>query len=71
MEELESEERIGQFLVKIGAVTQAQVEEILRIQDSRSDALFGIIAIEKGYINDEALKRYLDAKSRRGGGSEP
>jgi hypothetical protein len=65
MEELESQERIGQFLVRIGAMTKEQVADVLAWQESNPHSLFGLIAIEKGYIDDHALLSYLTA--RRGG----
>lgn len=62
MEELESEERIGEFLVRIGALKPKQVAEILALQEKEPGKLFGMIAIEKGYINEEALKAFLERK---------
>ena len=65
MEELESQERIGQFLVRIGAMTEEQVRDVLAYQQANPHSLFGMIAIEKGYIDDNALRIWLTAK--RGG----
>ncbi len=62
MEELESQERIGRFLVRIGAMTTRQVEEVLVEQETNPHNLFGMIAIEKGYIDDKALRAWLTAK---------
>jgi hypothetical protein len=53
-------ERIGEFLVRIGAMTEEQVLEVLRLQKETPDTLFGEIAISRGYVDDEAIKRYLD-----------
>ena len=61
MEEKSQSERIGEFLVRIGALTPEKVEEILRIQEDEGK-LFGIIAIEHGFIDDNAVKAYLDSK---------
>lgn len=56
-------ERIGEFLMRIGALTQAQMDEVLAIQDAEEEPrLIGQIAIELGYINDEAIARYLAEK---------
>ena len=38
-------EKIGQGLVRIGAMQQQQVDEILRLQQDGDDRLFGEIAI--------------------------
>jgi len=62
VEELESQERIGQFLVRIGAMTETQVNDVLAYQETNPHALFGMIAIEKGFIDDNALRAWLTAK---------
>lgn len=60
-------QKIGDFLIGIGAMSEAQVEEVLRIQrDEEEPRVFGEIAIELGYIDDEALRRYVE---NRDGGS--
>lgn len=58
----DSTQRIGEFLVRIGAMTKDQVDEVLAIQRERPDKLFGQIAIELGYVNDEAVDRYVSEK---------
>jgi hypothetical protein len=55
-------ERIGEALVRIGAMKSFQVEDVLRLQRNGDKRLFGEIAIELGYIDDKAIKRYLEAK---------
>ncbi|HTO23518.1 MAG TPA: hypothetical protein VMQ10_13675 [Spirochaetia bacterium] len=54
-------EKIGEFLVKIGAITQAQVDHVLELQAKGDSRIFGEIALELSYINDEAIRRYVDA----------
>ena len=56
------EERIGEGLVRIGAMTEVQVEDVLAKQKDGTNRLFGEIAIELGYIDDDAIKKYLDSK---------
>jgi hypothetical protein len=56
------EERIGEALVRIGAMSTEQVDQVLEIQQDGDSRLFGEIAIEKGFINDKAIKAYLDAR---------
>ena len=58
-------QRIGEFLVQIGAMTQDQVDEIINLQHAGDEALFGWLAIERGYINDEVLRRFVDEQSVR------
>lgn len=56
-------ERVGDFLIRIGVITTAQMVEILKIQDAEEEPrLFGQIAIELGYIDDAAIQRYLAEK---------
>ena len=54
--------KIGERLILSSAMTKAQVEEVLRRQSTGDDRLFGEIAIELGYINDEALRKYVEGK---------
>ncbi len=55
-------ERIGDFLVRIGAMKKAQVEDVLRIQKAGDSRSFGVIAIELGYVNEAAVKKYVDSQ---------
>ena len=55
-------ERIGEFLYRVGVMQPYQVEDVLRAQKAGDNRLFGEIAIEFGYINDEMLKKYVEAK---------
>lgn len=45
-------------------MTAAQVEEVLRVQEAalceEDRLLFGWIAIERGYISDETLGRFIE-----------
>ena len=61
------ENRIGEFLVQIGAIKQYQVDDVLRLQKEGDTRLFGEIAIELGYIDDEAIKKYLEYRHSSGG----
>ncbi|MCK5615172.1 hypothetical protein KAR91_75615 [Candidatus Pacearchaeota archaeon] len=63
MEDLYSPgERIGEYMVRIGALTPQQVEEITKKQDKEPNKMFGEIAIELGYINDKAIDEYIKSK---------
>ena len=57
-------ERIGDALIRIGAMKPAQVTDVLARQGSGDARLFGEIAIELGYIDDAALKRWIEDKAR-------
>jgi len=52
--------RIGGFLANIGAMKRWQVDDVLVAQSEGDSRLFGEIAIARGYIDDAALKRYVD-----------
>ena len=59
--------KIGDFLVSIDAMNEAQVEEVLRVQrEEEEPRMFGDIAIELGYIDDAMLKRFIDQKAEGG-----
>jgi hypothetical protein len=60
------EERIGDGLVRIGAMTMEQVRKVLALQKAGDTRLFGEIAIEHGFVNDEAIRRYLESKPKEG-----
>ena len=52
--------RIGDFLLKIGAMNQEQIEHVLKLQEEGATRIFGEIALELRYLNDDAIKRYVD-----------
>jgi hypothetical protein len=54
--------RIGENLVAIGAMTMDQVNDVLGKQQAGDGRLFGEIAIELDYIDDEVLASYLEGK---------
>ncbi len=53
-------DRIGEFLVKIGAMTGQQVDHVLQLQAKGDKRIFGEIALDLHYLNDDAIKRYVD-----------
>jgi hypothetical protein len=52
--------KIGGFLAGIGAMKTWQVDDVLEAQRAGDPRLFGEIAIQRGYVDDAALKRYVD-----------
>ncbi len=64
-------EKIGEFLVRTGVMQRYQVEDVIRAQKAGDTRLFGEIAIEFGYINNDAIKRYLDYMETHKGGNKP
>ncbi len=55
-------EKIGEGLKRIGAMTEEQVNEVLELQKKGDKRLFGEIAISLGYIDDEAIRKYIESK---------
>ena len=60
--------RIGEFLVRCRALTSRQVDEILdlqmRLRLQGGDAtLFGELALDRGYIHEVDLGRWIEAKA--------
>jgi len=53
-------EKIGEFLVKIGAMTREQVDHVLKLQAGGDQRIFGEIALDMKFLNDDAIKRYVD-----------
>ena len=54
--------RIGGFLVSINAMKPWQVDDVLLAQRKGDARMFGEIAIALGYIDDEALRRYVESR---------
>ncbi len=53
-------EKIGEFLIKIGAMTRQQVDHVLQLQGQGDTRIFGEIALDLRYLDDDAIKRYVD-----------
>jgi len=59
---MNTEEKIGEGLVKMGAMTKEQVEDVLQRQRDGNDGLFGIMAMELGYVGEDVLLDYVEEK---------
>ena len=56
-------ERIGDFLVRIGAMTEGQVGQIIAAQKGGDGRMFGEIAIAMGFVDENALKAFVERKA--------
>ncbi|MCK5006214.1 MAG: hypothetical protein V3V57_17460 [Spirochaetia bacterium] len=56
-------EKIGEFLLRIGVMAEYQLQEVLNAQKTGDSRMFGEIAIDFGYINDEVMKKYIEASA--------
>jgi hypothetical protein len=61
-----NKDRIGEFLMKIGAMTEAQVQQVLQAQEAGDERRFGDIALALGYLTDDSLRRYVDYLEKQG-----
>ena len=57
-----SGEKIGDGLIRIGAIKKEAVDDVLSRQTAGDKRLFGEIAIDLGYIDDQAIMDYLGSK---------
>jgi len=55
-------ERIGDGLVRIGAMEAEQRDKVLQMQDDGDERMFGEIAIDLEYIDDQAILDFLASK---------
>ena len=62
METAGAEEKIGEWLVKAGAMTEADVTEVLAEQNKGNGSLFGVIAMERGLVDPAILLTYAELK---------
>ena len=62
MEKINSDEKIGEWLIRAEAMSLADVEIVLKDQREGNDSLFGIIAMELGLIEPEVLLAFAEMK---------
>ncbi|MCF6334512.1 MAG: hypothetical protein L3J12_02065 [Spirochaetales bacterium] len=55
-------ERIGDGLVRIGAMTEDQRDKVLQMQTDGDERMFGEIAIDLQFIDDKAILSFLDSR---------
>lgn len=61
--------RIGEFLVSTGRMTQEQVDLVLQMQREGNGRRFGEIALALGFIDNDAVKRFVDYLEKPEGSS--
>ena len=58
-------ERIGEYLVEIGALDASQVKVVINHQKAGDQRLFGEIAMELGYLADtEPIDKFLELQEK-------
>ncbi|MGA2977599.1 MAG: hypothetical protein ABSF77_20030 [Spirochaetia bacterium] len=59
-------EKIGEFLVSMGAMSASQVTTVINHQQSGDERLFGEIAMELGYLADnEPIDKFLEYQEKQ------
>ena len=59
---INSDEKIGEWLVRAGIMSKRDVGSVLEEQENGNDSLFGIIAMELGLIEPEVLITFAEVK---------
>jgi len=62
MKTINSDEKIGEWLIRAEAMSLADVEIVLKEQREGNESLFGIIAMEMGLIDPEMLLAFAEIK---------
>ena len=58
--------KIGEFLVRIGAMSASQVTVVINHQKEGDERLFGEIAMELGYLaNNEPIDKFLEFQEKQ------
>ena len=57
-----SGERIGDFLVKIGAMSEEQRSQVVAYQKAHPEIPFGRIAVQLGFIKDDVIDTFLTSR---------
>ena len=55
-------ERIGDGLVRIGAMAAEERDKVLQMQNDGDERMFGEIAIDLKFIDDDAILKFLESK---------
>ena len=53
-------EKIGEGLVRLGEMTEADVQNVLALQSKGDTRLFGEIAVDLGIVDMMAVIRYME-----------
>ncbi len=57
-------ERIGDYLLRTGAMKQAQIDEVIKAQKAGDKRTFGQLAVGLGYITQAAVDAFLAAQGK-------
>ena len=57
-------ERMGDGLVRMGAMQLAQLDKVLQMQKGGDSRKFGEIAVALGFVNEAAIKAWEESKGK-------
>ena len=57
-------ERIGDYLLRTGAMKQAQIDEVIKAQKNGDKRTFGQLAVGLGYVTQAAVDAFLAAQGK-------
>ncbi|MEE9307492.1 MAG: hypothetical protein V3V57_08245 [Spirochaetia bacterium] len=62
-----AKERLGEALVRTGAMTDGQVKQVLLCQREQSelDKLFGEIAVELQFVDQQTIEKILNQQTEK------
>jgi len=52
--------RMGDYLVSIGVLTEAQVNQVMQMQKRGDTRKFGELAISQGFMDESSIKKFND-----------
>ncbi len=55
--------KMGDYLVSIGVLTEAQVNLVMQLQKDGDTRKFGEIAISKGFMEESSIKKFNECVS--------
>ena len=64
--DIDKDDMIGEGLVRARLLTHDQVEDVLKIQWTGDDRLFGEIAIDLRFMDDSSLTSFISSKRKVG-----
>ncbi len=62
-----AKERLGEALVRTGAMTDGQVKQVLlrQLEQSELDKLFGEIAVELQFVDQQTIEKILNQQTEK------
>ena len=52
--------KMGDYLVYIGVLTEAQISQVIQMQKDGDTRKFGELAVAKGFMEESAIRKFND-----------